>query len=152
MRSDGVMWSDGRLQDAARLGLGLGCVDERRRCCARHRRLLLRTELSDFLLMSFLEKGPSLQTASKSSFLLHLLFGTIKAKREGESQIVSFLSGICPVSVTIVIAFPDFFLRIGPPMEKLKMGPAKFPINRTLIHLNTKPREREQYMHSSQWS
>ena len=118
----------------------------------RHRRLLLRTELNDFLPMSFLEKGPSLQTASKSSFLLHLLFGTIKAKREGESQIVSFLSGICPVSVTIVIAFPDFFLRIGPSMEKLKMGPAKFPINRTLIHLNTKPREREQYMHSSQWS
>ena len=35
---------------------------------------------------------------------------TIRQKREGESQIVSFLSGIFPVSVTIV-------------------GPVKFPIN-----------------------
>ena len=34
----------------------------------------------------------------------------IKEKREGEPQIVSFLSGIVPVSVTIVISSLDFFL------------------------------------------
>ena len=34
-------------------------------------------------------------------------FGAIKEEREGESQIVSFLSGVSPVSV---ISFLDFFL------------------------------------------
>ena len=34
----------------------------------------------------------------------------IKEKREGESQIVSFLSWIFPVSVMIAISSLDFFL------------------------------------------
>ena len=37
-------------------------------------------------------------------------FVTIKEKREGEPQIVSFLSGIFPVSVMIVVSSLDFFL------------------------------------------
>jgi hypothetical protein len=53
------------------------------------------------------KKGTS---PSKSSFLLLFLFVAIKEKREGEPQIVSFLLGICPVSVTIVISSLDFFL------------------------------------------
>jgi hypothetical protein len=84
-----------------------------------------------------------------------LLFVVIKEKREGEPQIVSFLLGICPVSVTIVISSPDFFLLIGTPMGKSKKslyGSSEFPINRIFIHLDTKPRRREQYVHSSQWS
>ena len=48
--------------------------------------------------------------ASKWPFLLFLPFVTIKEKREGEPQIVSFLSGIFPVSVVIVISSLDFFL------------------------------------------
>ena len=35
---------------------------------------------------------------------------TIEEKREGEPQIVSFLSGVSPVSVMIVISSLDFFL------------------------------------------
>lgn len=126
-------------------------VDERpRMVCPAATRLLLRTEFNDFF-YQFL-KGPPL---SKSSFLLLFLFVAIKEKSEGEPQIVSFLLGICPVSVTTVISPPDFFLLIGTPMEKSKnhfMGPVKFPINRIFIHLDTKPRRREQYMPSSQWS
>ena len=45
---------------------------------------------------------------------------TIKEKREGETQVVSFLSGVVPVSVMIVVSSLDFFLWIGTPMEKLK--------------------------------
>ena len=37
-------------------------------------------------------------------------------------------------------------------IEKSLYGPVKCPINRIFIHLDTKPRRREQYMHSSQWS
>ena len=48
--------------------------------------------------------------ASKWPFLLFSPFATIKEKREGETQIVSFLSGVFPVSVMIVISSLDFFL------------------------------------------
>ena len=48
--------------------------------------------------------------ASKWSFLLFSPFVTIKEKREGEPQIVSFLSGVFPVSVMIAISSLDFFL------------------------------------------
>ena len=34
----------------------------------------------------------------------------LKEKREGETQIVSFLSGVFPVSVMIVVSSLDFFL------------------------------------------
>ena len=47
--------------------------------------------------------------ASKWPFLPFSPFVTIKEK-ERESQIVSFLSGIFPVSVMIVISSLDFFL------------------------------------------
>ena len=46
-------------------------------------------------------------------------FVTIKEKREGEPQIVSFLSRVFPVSVMIVIS-SRFFLVNRTPMEKLK--------------------------------
>ena len=46
----------------------------------------------------------------KMSIFAIFAFVTIKEKREGESQIVSFLSGIFPVSVMIVISSLDFFL------------------------------------------
>ena len=36
-----------------------------------------------------------------------------KREREGESQVVSFFSGVFPVSVMIVISSLDFFLWIG---------------------------------------
>ena len=48
--------------------------------------------------------------ASKWPFLLFLPFVTIKEKREGEPQIVPFLSGVFPVSVMIVISSLDCFL------------------------------------------
>ena len=92
----------------------------------RRHRLLLRTEFDDFF-NEFLKNGTS---PAKSSFLLLFLFVAIKEKREGEPQIVSFLLGICPVSVMIVISSPGFFLRVGTPMEKSKnhfMGPVNFP-------------------------
>ena len=47
--------------------------------------------------------------ASKWPFLLFSPFVTIKEKREGETQTVSFLSGVFPVSVMIVISSLDFF-------------------------------------------
>ena len=46
----------------------------------------------------------------KMAILLFSPFVTIKEKREGEPYIVSFLSGIFPVSVMIVISSLDFFL------------------------------------------
>ena len=46
----------------------------------------------------------------KMAILVFLPFVTIKEKREGETQIVSFLSGVFPVSVMIVISSLDFFL------------------------------------------
>ena len=53
-------------------------------------------------------------------------------KREGEPQIVSFLSGIFPVSVMIVISSLDFLVNRDPygNIEKIILwGPVKFPIN-----------------------
>ena len=58
--------------------------------------------------------------ASKWPFLLFSPSVTIKEKREGDPQIVSFLSRVFPVSVMIVISSLDFFLWIGTLMEKLK--------------------------------
>ena len=49
----------------------------------------------------------------------------------------------------------QFFLANRDPygkIEKSLYGSSEFPINRIFIHLDTKPRRREQYMHSSQWS
>ena len=46
---------------------------------------------------------------------------TIKEKREGETQVVSFLSGIFPVSVMIVVSSLDFFLWIGEKIEKFTL-------------------------------
>ena len=48
--------------------------------------------------------------ASKWSFLLFLPFVTIEEKREGEPQIVSFISGVFPVSVVLVVSSLDFCL------------------------------------------
>ena len=47
---------------------------------------------------------------SKWPFLLFSPFVTLEEKREGEPQIVSFLSGVFPVSVMIVVSSLDFFL------------------------------------------
>ena len=52
----------------------------------------------------------SISHASKWPFLLFSPFVTIKERREGEPQIVSFLSGVFPVSVMIVVSSLDFFL------------------------------------------
>ena len=46
----------------------------------------------------------------RSIKMLFSPFVTIKGKREGESQIVSVLSGVFPVSVMIVISSLDFCL------------------------------------------
>ena len=43
-------------------------------------------------------------------FAIFALCETIEEKREGEPQVVSFLSGVFPVSVMIVISSLDFFL------------------------------------------
>ena len=43
-----------------------------------------------------------------------------RREREGETQVVSFLSGTFPVSVVIVISSLDFFLWIGITPERLK--------------------------------
>ena len=48
--------------------------------------------------------------ASKWPYLLFSPFVTIKEKREGETQVVSFLSRLFPVSVMIVISSLDFSL------------------------------------------
>ena len=48
--------------------------------------------------------------ASKWPFLPFSPVVTIKEKRKGEPQIVSFLSGVFPVSVMIVISSLGFFL------------------------------------------
>ena len=57
-----------------------------------------------------IEDMQSCTKASKWPFLLFLPFVTIKEEREGEPQVVSFLSRVFPVSVTIVISSLDFFL------------------------------------------
>ena len=49
-------------------------------------------------------------TSIKMAIFAVFAFLTIKEKREGETQIVSFLSGVFPVSVMIVISSLDFFL------------------------------------------
>ena len=79
----------------------------------------------------------------KMAILLFSPFVTIKEKREGEPQIVSFLSGIFPVSVMIVISSLDFFLWIGTPMEKLKSSLyGSSPTNR-ISSILAQPKEEE---------
>ena len=58
--------------------------------------------------------------ASKWPFLPFSLSVTIEEKREGEPQVVSFLSRLFPVSVMIVISSPDLFLVNRDPYGKIE--------------------------------
>ena len=116
----------------------------------RRHRLLLRTEFNDFF-DEFLKNRTS---PAKSSFLLLFLFVAIKEKRGRVTDSVIPLRDLpCPSYDCYFIS--RFFLANRDPygkIEKSLYGSSEIPINRIFIHLDTKPRRREQYMHSSQWS
>ena len=119
-------------------GRGWVYVDERPSGVPRRHRLLSSTEFNDFF-YEFLKKGTPCKIVIFATFPLR---GYKREKRGRATDSVIPLRDLpCPSYNCYFIS--RFFLVNRDPygkIEKLLYGSSEFPINRTLIHLGTKPR------------